>query len=159
MAIDLSYRPLVTRQREFIHFIVFSGRTREEAYEQMNSETLDDETRTRISRAAKSMFFLPHVYSYYNALMEEARDKATGKALWTKEVAEKKLLRLVEQAEEEIYGDPDNGVKGHRITMSRLNAIILPVKELNLMNGLNQTNVNMNGGCVVQFVGEEDIKD
>ena len=43
--------------------------------------------------------------------------------------------------------------------MSRLNALILPVKELNLMNGLNQTNVNMNGGCVVQFVGEEDIKD
>ena len=69
------------------------------------------------------------------------------------------MLRLVEQAEEEIYGDPDNGVKGNRITMSRLNAIILPVKELNLINGLNQTNVNMNGGCVVQFVGEEDIKD
>ena len=159
MARDPNLRPLLPRQREFVHLIVYNGLTREEAYAQINGETLDDESRTRISRAAKSMFFLPHVYSYYNALMEEARDKATGKALWTKEVAEKKLLRLVEQAEEEIYGDPDKGIKGNRITMSRLNAIILPVKELNLMNGLNQTNVNMNGGCVVQFVGEEDIPD
>ena len=159
MARDPNLRPLLPRQREFIHLIVYNGLTREEAYAQMNGETLDDESRTRISRAAKSMFFLPHVYSYYNALMEEARDKATGKALWTKEVAEKKLLRLVEQAEEEIYGDPDKGIQGNRITMSRLNAIILPVKELNLMNGLNQTNLNMNGGCVVQFVGEEDIPD
>ena len=99
MARDPNLRPLLPRQREFIHLIVYNGLTREEAYAQVNGETLDDESRTRISRAARSMFFLPHVYSYYNALMEEARDKATGKALWTKEVAEKKLMRLVEQAE------------------------------------------------------------
>ena len=159
MARDPNLRPLLPRQREFVHLIVYNGLTREEAYAQVTSEALTDDNRTKISHAAQKMFFLPHVYSYYNALMEEVRDKAAGKALWTKEIAEKKLLKLVEQAEEEIYGDPDNGVKGNRITMSRLNAIILPVKELNLMNGLNQTNMNVNGGCIVQFVGEDEIPD
>lgn len=159
MAKDPNLRPLLPKQRELIHLIVYNGLTREEAYAQVNGDTLDDKNRTRISNAAQKMFFLPHVYSYYNALMEEARDKAAGKALWTKEIAEKKLIKLLEKAEEEIYGDPDSGVPGARITMSRLNAIILPAKELNLMNGLNQTNVNMNGGCVVQFVGEDEIPD
>lgn len=159
MAKDPNLRPLLPRQREFIHLIVYNGLTREEAYAQANSLTLDDDNRTKIKNSAEKMFYLPHVYSYYNALMEEARDKAAGKALWTKELAEKKLLKLVEQAEHEIYGDPDTGASGARITMSRLNAIILPVKELNLMNGLNQTNINTQGGVVVQFVGEDEIPD
>lgn len=159
MARDPNLRPLLPRQREFVHLIVYNGLTREEAYAQVTGEALTDDNRTKISNAAQKMFFLPHVYSYYNALMEDVRDKAVGKALWTKEIAEKKLLKLVEQAEQEIYGDPETGAPGARITMSRLNAIILPVKELNLMNGLNQTNVNMNGGCIVQFVGEDEIPD
>lgn len=159
MAKDPNLRPLLPRQREFIHLIVYNGLTREEAYAQVNSDTLDDKNRTRIKNAAEKMFFLPHVYSYYNALMEEARDKAAGKALWTKERAEKKLIQLVEKAEEEIYGNDATGQSGARITMSRLNAIILPIKELNLMNGLNQTNINTTGGVVVQFTGEDEIPD
>ena len=35
--------------------------------------------------------------------MEEIRDKDTGKAIWTKEVATQKLLRLIEAAEKEDY--------------------------------------------------------
>lgn len=159
MAKDPNLRPLLPYQREFIHLIVYNGLTREEAYAQAKCEELNDDSRTKIKNAAEKMFYLPHVYNYYNALMEEARDKAAGKALWTKEIAEKKLLKLIEQAEKEIYGDPETGQGGARITMSRLNAIMLPAKELNLMNGLNQTNVNLGGGCIVQFVGEDEIPD
>ena len=152
-------RPLSSKEREFIHQIVYQGLPREEAYATVSEVEFTEENKKKIKSLANSMFFRPHVYNYYQALMEEIRDKDTSKAIWTKEVATKKLMRLIEAAEEDLYGDPVNGVKPKQITMSRLNAIVLPVKELNLMNGLNNTNVNLNGGMVVNFVGDEDIPD
>ena len=105
------------------------------------------------------MFFRPHVYNYYQALMEEIRDKDTSKAVWTKEVATGKLMRLIEAAEADLYGNPAEGIAPKQMTMSRINAIVLPAKELNLMNGLNNTNVNLNGGMIVNFVGEDEIPE
>lgn len=152
-------RPLSSKEREFIHQIVYHGLPREEAYASVSEIEFTEENKRKIKSQANSMFFRPHVYNYYQALMEEIRDKDTSKAVWTKEVATTKLMRLIEAAESDLYGDPANGVAPKQITMSRLNAIVLPAKELNLMNGLNNTNVNLNGGMVVNFVGEEEIPD
>ena len=65
-------------------------------------------------------------------------------------------MNLVERAERDIYGDEEHS--GSQITMSRLQAIMQPIKELNQMNGLNQTNVNFEGS-VVQICGEAELKD
>lgn len=152
-------RPLSSKEREFIHQIVYQGLSREEAYATVSEIEFTEDNQKKIKSQANSMFFRPHVYNYYNALMEEIRDKDTSKAIWTKEVATSKLMRLIEAAEVEIYGDIENDIKPKPITMSRLNAIILPAKELNLMNGFNATNVNVGGGVVVKFEGEDSIPD
>lgn len=152
-------RALNSKEREFIHQIVYQGLPREEAYASVSEIEFTEDNRKKIRSAANSMFFRPHVYNYYQALMEEVRDKDTSKAVWTKEVATGKLMRLIEAAEKDLYGDPTQGIAPKQMTMSRINAIVLPAKELNLMNGLNNTNVNLNGGMVVNFVGEDEIPD
>lgn len=157
--IDPELRPLSSKEREFIHQIVYQGLPREEAYASVSEIEFTEDNQKKIRSQANSMFFRPHVYNYYQALMEEIRDKDTSKAVWTKEVATSKLMRLIEAAEKDLYGDPAQGIAPKQMTMSRINAIVLPAKELNLMNGLNNTNVNIGGGVVVNFVGEEDIPD
>lgn len=152
-------RALNSKEREFIHQIVYQGLPREEAYASVSEIEFTEENKKKIRSAANSMFFRPHVYNYYQALMEEIRDKDTSKAVWTKEVATGKLMRLIEAAEKDLYGDPAQGVAPKQMTMSRINAIVLPAKELNLMNGLNNTNVNLNGGMIVNFVGEDEIPE
>ena len=152
-------RALNSKEREFIHQIVYQGLPREEAYASVSEMEFTEDNKKKIRSAANSMFFRPHVYNYYQALMEEIRDKDTSKAVWTKEVATGKLMRLIEAAEADLYGDPANGISPKQMTMSRINAIVLPAKELNLMNGMNNTNVNLNGGMIVNFVGEDEIPD
>lgn len=152
-------RPLSSKEREFIHQIVYQGLPREEAYASVSEIEFTEENKGKIRTQANSMFFRPHVYNYYQALMEEIRDKDTSKAIWTKEVATSKLMRLIEAAEADLYGDPAQGIQPKQMTMSRINAIVLPAKELNLMNGLNNTNVNVGGGIMVNFVGEDEIPE
>lgn len=156
---DPRAQPLSPQEREFVHLIVHQGLKRKEAFAQVKCEKLTDKTQASIKRRADNLFYRPRVYNYYQALMEEVRDKQVSKAVWTKEVATEKLMKLIERAEQDLYGDEEKGIPGKQITMSRLNAIVLPAKELNLMHGFNNTNVNMNGGVVVQFVGEDDIPD
>ncbi len=152
-------RPLSSKEREFIHQIVYQGLPREEAYASVSEMEFTEDNKKKIRSQANSMFFRPHVYNYYQALMEEIRDKDTNKAVWTKEVATQKLMRLIEAAEKDLYGDPAEGVAPKQMTMSRINAIVLPAKELNMMNGYNSSNLNVNGGMVVNFVGEDEIPD
>lgn len=155
-------KPLKPRQREFVDLMVYQGLSREEAYIQSHKVIASKLTPASISSKASSVFFTPNVNNYYHALMEEIRDNEVKKAVWTKERATEKLVRLIERAEEDLYGvDSKGNVVGNplQLTMGRLNAIVLPVKELNLMNGLNATNLNVQGGCVVQIVGEEEIPD
>ena len=152
-------RALNSKEREFIHQIVYQGLPREEAYASVSEIEFTEDNKKKIRSAANSMFFRPHVYNYYQALMEEIRDKDTSKAIWTKEVATSKLIRLIEAAETDLYGDPAAGIAPKQMTMSRINAIVLPAKELNMMNGLNNTNVNLNGGMIVNFVGEDEIPE
>lgn len=152
-------RSLSSKEREFIHQIVYQGLPREEAYASVSEMEFTEDNKKKIRSQANSMFFRPHVYNYYQALMEEIRDKDTSKAIWTKEVATQKLMRLIDAAEKDLYGDAEAGIAPKQMTMSRINAIVLPAKELNLMNGLNNTNVNLNGGMIVNFVGEDDIPE
>ncbi len=149
-------KPLRPKQRKFIHLMVYQGLDKIEAYAQAYGKVITEENRESIRAAAARAFYTPHINNYYHALMEEIRDKEIKKGVWTKEVATQKLMKLIEKAEQEIYGDEEHAPK--QLTMSRLNAIILSIKELNLMNGFNQTNVNVDG-CVVQICGEEDIPE
>ena len=149
-------KPLRSKQRKFIHLMVYQGLDRNEAYAQAYGKVITEENRESIRTAAAKAFYTPHINNYYHALMEEIRDREIKKGVWTKEVATQKLMKLIEKAEQELYGDEEHAPK--QVTMSRLNAIILPIKELNLMNGFNQTNVNVEG-CVVQIYGEEDIPE
>jgi cobalamin biosynthesis Co2+ chelatase CbiK len=149
-------KPLRPKQRKFIHLMVYQGLDRNEAYAQAYDKVITEENYESIRTAAAKAFYTPHINNYYHALMEEIRDREIKKGVWTKEVATEKLMRLIERAEQDIYGDEEHEPK--QLTMSRLNAIILPVKELNLMNGFNQTNMNVDG-CVVQICGEEDIPE
>lgn len=157
-SIDPELKTLTPRQRTFIELIAYKGLSREEAYCQAyskDSSAANPET-TRVSAA--KIFYTPHVNSYYHALMEEIRDVEVKKGVWTKEVATEKLMRLIDRAEQDIYGDENVGIQPGKITMSRLQAIMLPVKELNQMNGFNQTNLNIEGK-LVQICGEDDISE
>lgn len=150
--VDPELKTLMPKQRQFIDLIVYQGLTREEAYCEANKKNIAECNPETIRTAAAKLFYTPHVNNYYHALMEEVRDKEIKKAVWTKDVATEKLIKLVEKAEKDIYEE------GKQITMSRLNAIMQPVKELNLMNGFNQTNVSLDGQ-IVQICGEDDIPD
>ena len=150
--IDPELKPLRAEQREFIDLIAYKGMGRIDAYCQAYNKVADENNQESIRVAASKLFNTPHIQNYYQAVMEEIRDNETKKGVWTKEVATEKLMNLIERAEKDIYDDDK------QITMSRLNAILLPIKELNLMNGLNQTNLNIDGQ-VVQIVGENDIPE
>ena len=150
-------KPLRPNQRQFIHLMVYQGLERVEAYAQANNKVISEDNYESIRTAAAKAFYTPHINNYYHALMQEIRDKEVKKGVWTKEVATEKLMKLIERAEKDIYGDEEHEPK--QLTMSRLNAIVLPVKELNTMNGFNQTNMNLSGGCVVQIYGEDDIPE
>lgn len=153
---DPELKPLQPNQRDFINLIAYKGLDRIEAYCQVYNKTVDDSNRESIRVCASKIFHLPQVHNYYQAVMEEIRDNETKKGVWTKEVATEKLMNLIERAEQDIYGDEENDPK--QITMSRLNAILLPIKELNMMNGFNQTNLNIDGQ-VVQICGESEIPE
>lgn len=146
-------KPLKDAEREFIRGMVYEGLNRVEAYCLAYGESLNETNRKRLTEKSLKTFYKPNVNRYYHALMEEIREAEVEKGVWTKEVATQKLVRLIEQAEREIYDE------GKQLTMSRMNAILLPVKELNTMNGFNTTtNVNVEG-CVVQIVGEDKLED
>lgn len=149
---DPELRPLLPHQREFVHLIVYQGLTKVEAYCQAYNKDPSQTSKDNLSAGASKLFYKPHINNYYNALMEEIRDTEIKKGAWTKEVATDKLLRLIERAESDIYDE------GKQITMSRLQAIMQPVKELNTMNGFNQTNLNIEGQ-IVQIVGEDEIPE
>ena len=154
--IDVELKPLLPKQRQFIDLIVYQGLERVEAYCESHNKNMAECNPETLRVAASKLFYTPHINNYYHALMEEIRDNEVKKAVWTKEVATEKLVKLIEKAESEIYGDAENA--GKPITMSRLNAILMPAKELNQMNGFNQTNLNVEGK-LVQICGEDELKD
>lgn len=145
-------------ERNFVNLMVYQGLSRIEAYCEATGTPYEEENKRSIEGKAARMFYRPQVNSYYYGVMQDINAKQTKKGAWTKEVATDKLMRLIERAEEDIYGNPTKGVDPKQLTMSRLNAIILPAKELNLMHGFNQTNVSMEG-CVVQICGEDELID
>jgi len=145
-------------ERDFVHGIVHKGLEKVESYCLNYDKKLTEANKQQMRQKALTCFYKPNVNRYYHALMEEVRDSETKKGVWTKDVSTKKLMRLLEKAEEDIYGDEEKGVEGKQLTMSRLNAIILSAKELNLMHGYNQTNMNVDG-VMVQIVGEGDLED
>ena len=150
--VDKELKPLLPKQRQFIDNIVFKGMTREEAYCDAYGKDISTGNPESIRANASKLFYTPHVNNYYHAVMEEIRDNDIKKAIWTKDVATEKLMKLAEKAESEIYDE------NKPITMSRLQAVMQPIKELNQMNGFNQTNLSVEGQ-IVQICGEDDIPD
>lgn len=152
------YRALRPKEREFVKLIVYSGLERAEAYSRIWDISYTDENMKMLKRKSTNLFFRENVNAYYSDLMEEVRDRELDKAVWTKEIATEKLMNLIARAERDLYGDNETGDGPKPLTMSRVNAVVLPAKELNLMHGFNQTNLNMDG-CKVTIVGEDKIPD
>ena len=73
--IDPELRPLSSKEREFIHQIVYQGLPREEAYAMVSEIEFTEDNKKKLRNQANSMFFRPHVYNYYQALMEEIRER------------------------------------------------------------------------------------
>ena len=142
---DKVLKPLKPAERIFVRNIVINGLSPLEAYSEENEKSIQSKAKRCLNKE--------NVNSLYQAMMEEVRDNEVKKAVWTKEVATEKLMRLIEKAEWDIYEDDKP------ITMARLSAILQPAKELNVISGLTQTNLNITSHEVVQFVGEDDIPD
>ena len=145
-------RILKEEERKFIDDIVFNCCDKLESYCNNYNIELTEENKDETLAKANRLFNKQHILEYYQALMDDIRDKETKKAVWTKEVATEKLMHLIEVAEQQI------DESGGNITTARLNAIMQPIKELNLMNGFNETNVN-NNITGVQIIGEADLED
>lgn len=151
-------KPVKPLEREFIHLIVYQGLDKLDAMAMSLNTTITPTNRAKLMAKANSTFKKPNVNAYYEELMAKVTASQVDKAVWTRERSTETLVKLIEKAEADLYGD-EQGNAPKQITMSRLNAIVLPVKELNLMNGFNQTNVNNTGGVQVQIIGEDEIPD
>lgn len=146
-------KPLKAEERIFVRNIVVNGLSPIEAYSDAFGESITEDNKSSIKKKADRRLKKGNVNALYSAMMEEVRDNEIKKAVWTKEVATDKLMRLIEKAESDIYEEDKP------ITMARLSAILQPAKELNMINGFNQTNLNINSNEVVRFVGEDEIPD
>lgn len=145
-------RVLKEEERKFIDDIVFHGCDKLESYCNNYDVELTEENKDDLLAKSNRLFNKPHIKGYYQARMEEIMDRETKKGVWTKEVAVQKLMNLIEIAENQIQES------GGNITTARLNAMMQPIKELNLMHGYNETNVN-NNLTGVQIIGEADLED
>lgn len=146
-------KPLKAEERIFVRNIVVNGLSPVEAYSDAFGESITEDNKSSIKKKADRRLKKGNVNALYSAMMEEVRDNEIKKAVWTKEVATDKLMRLIEKAESDIYEEDKP------ITMARLSAILQPAKELNMINGFNQTNLNINSNEVVRFIGEDEIPD
>ena len=143
---------LKEEERKFIDDIAKNGCDKLESYCINYNIELTEENKEEMIKKSNRLFEKDRVKEYYSALMDDIRDRETNKAVWTKELATEKLMHLIEVAEKQIDATDGN------ITTARLNAIMQPIKELNLMNGFNETNINAGVG-LVQIVGEEGLED
>lgn len=139
-------------EREFLELVTYRGISTEDAYADVMGLEVTDENRMDFKRKGQNILRRPHVRERYDAIMEEIRDTQVKKAVWSKELAEQTLIRLIRKVEEELYENNANA------TMSRVNGIILPVKELNAMNGFNETNINIAGSVGIKFEGENELE-
>lgn len=159
VAMEPEMRTLKDRQRIFVHKLVYDGLERHVAYAESHNFDITPGNIKSMKDRAFRLFYSPNVNVYYHALLEEVRDKESERGAWTREVSTKKLMTLINKAEEDIYGDPTREIEAKQLTMSRLNAIILSVKELNTMNGFNTTTNLHVEGAVVHISGETEIED
>lgn len=147
-------RAISLQQKEFIHNIVYKGMSKEDAYKlAFDFDDLGEDGQKKLREKANNVFRFPHVQDYYQEVSKDLQEKEADKAVWTRALATEKLMKLIDKAEEELYTD------GQKITVSRMNAILLPVKELNLMNGFNETNINNAVSGNIQFIGEDSLED
>ena len=145
-------RILREEERKFIDNIVIHSCDKLESYCMVYDIELTEDNKDELLQKSDRLFNKPHIKSYYQAKIEEIIDKETKKAVWTKEVAVQKLMKLIDTAEQQIQES------GGNITTARLNAMMQPIKELNLMHGYNETNVN-NNITGVQIIGEAELED
>lgn len=147
-------RPLTKRERVFVEGIALNGLDRAESYSVAFDEAIPEDAKLyeKFLNKATRLFYKPHIRCAYDALMGQVRDAEVKQAVWNKEVATEKLMKLVEQAETEIAGE--------RITMSRLTAITTSIKELNAMHGLNApTKMEMEGTGMVLNIIEDRLPE
>lgn len=152
MVVGPENRAIKDSQRIFVHMMVYQGYDRRVAYAQSHDIELNSKNEKEIMQKATSLFNRPNINKYYHALVQEISEKEEEKGLWTREIATRKLMRLIDKAEKDIYDS------NKTLSMARLNAIVLPAKELNLMNGFNMSNHNIEG-AVVHISGENELQE
>lgn len=94
----------------------------------------------------------PMLRSYYEANVAELRERGEEKSLWTRTQAVLTLRKLIDKTEHELYDDEKP------LTMTRVNAIISAVKELNMMSGFI-TEKHQVMSAVVMFNGDDHMQD
>ena len=121
--------------KEFIDDIAINGLSKVEAFEKYFAEKCVDGA--DIEKLAERKFNQKHNAEYYKAIMEEVHHQELKMSEWTRDMATKDLIEVKEALKKDI-------MKGGNRKQAVLMAYLQSIKELNLMNGYNETNVNVN---------------
>lgn len=140
---------ITTQQLNFLENIL-KGETQYQAY--LNAYPSSKSwKRDSVDQAAYQLFRLEHIQMKFKEMQKRIEDKIVKKSVWTTEMAIEKLTNLAKQAETEIQ-------ESNKINMTRVQAILGAVKELNSMHGYNEKNITATNKVVI--VGsEEDLED
>lgn len=146
-------RALTQSQEKYVQELS-KGTPRFEAF-QIAYPTSLNWKRDSVDQAAYQELNKPHVRARYDELKKKVDSRVetiiVRKRVWTTEMAIEKLTNLAEQAEKEIK-------ESEKVNMTRVQAILGAVKELNSMHGYNEKNITATNKVVI--VGsEEDLED
>jgi len=136
---------LTTAQIKYVEGII-RGKTQIHSYNEAFPKSQKWTDRST-SSAATSLFAQQKIQKFYTERVEQTKNLEAEKTTWTRYRAIEMLTELANKAQIELQEG--------KLTMSRILAIQSSVKELNLMHGYNQTNVNNNNLVQVVFADNE----
>lgn len=134
--------------KNFIDDIVLRRKSKKESFK-LNFPDLCTKG-ANIEELAEKTFRKKHNLEYFQALMEEVHHQENKMISWNKEISEKHLVDLIEHLEEKVY-------KEDNTKMSVLNTIVNSIKELNIMNGLDEVKINVKSDPI-KIIGFNNLK-
>ena len=135
--------------RNFVDNFLLENMSLAEALCAAEGKELTDNNKNYYTKRAYDRLDIPVVNEYYLEMRCKMAGLEAERMIWNRDIATEKLTHLIDKAEAELYED------GSKITMSRMNAVVLPVKELNELWGLKEQNINLNTEAQVIFKDEE----
>lgn len=131
---------LTAKQEKFVQELI-KGKSQREAYRIAYPTSLKWLDTSIDCEAAKTLK-IPKVLQRYN----ELRDKSANNAVWTREQAINDLVYIKNKCSKAMILEKENDETGEEMTLvdSKVASVaISAIKELNMMNGYNESNVNM----------------